>query len=124
MANFTDEIAAEMDKNLNVVEADEQKKCALIALANLELAAELLEKSNMVEAADLVTNVMEKVAGVEDTAQEAELPAEAIEIKEPESYEFFRKLFNAKDCYSTRKMFRYFVDTLEQETGKHTGKIG
>ncbi len=62
MVSFADELAIEMEKSLNITEADDNKKCAIIALANLELAAELLEKNDMAEAADLVTGVMEKVA--------------------------------------------------------------
>jgi len=133
MANFTDELAAEMEKNLNVVEADDSKKNTLIALANLELAAELLENGDMVVEAGLVTDVMEKVAGVEDYQNylekdllpyDSNSPAESIEIKEPKSYEFWLKFFNAKDTYDMRKMFKEFMDVAEKEIKETETRIG
>ena len=59
---YTCDWAAEMEKNLNVKMAEASKKNTVAAIACLASAAELMETHDMEVAAEVLTQVMEKLS--------------------------------------------------------------
>ena len=62
---YTCDWASEMEKNLNVKTAEKSKQQTLIAIACLSGAAELMETHDMEVAAEVLTQVIEKISGMD-----------------------------------------------------------